>query len=221
MPKISVVFVTNRSGAIEYLNKQLSKQTLQNFEVIIANDSEDSGGFKPRQKDDGDAWNLNKAYNDCLDKVTGDLVVFLQDFIWIPANGLERFWEVHEIYPDDLITGVGHKALNGIEGISETDERVIGEPGVSPGNESHFELNWAACPANKLVRFDEDMDKHYGGENQVFALKVQKQFKNNIWIDRSNRCIGLSQESCGGRPENWEELHANKGSLAKKIQQYV
>ena len=72
MPKISVVCVTNRKGAIGYLNEQLKKQTFKDFEVIIANDSEDEGGFKPRQKEEKDVWNLNKAYNDCIEKAQGE-----------------------------------------------------------------------------------------------------------------------------------------------------
>lgn len=228
---ISVIFVTNRKGALEILHENLKRQTFKNFEVIIADDLHDERSypeadytvkhFKPRLKKDGDAWNLNKAYNDCLVRVQGELIVFLQDFIWIPSNGLERFWEIYELYPNDLVTGVGHKAKIGLEGISETDERVFGDMGISPGNESHYEFNWSSCPTSKSVYLDEDMDKNYGGENQVFALGVQKKFNNKIWIDRSNRCIGYSQEQCGGRPDDWEERHSNKGVLAQKISQLM
>lgn len=212
--------MTNRKNAVPYLLTQLEKQTFKDFEVIVADDLCETPlvpkHFKPRPKDEGDVWNLNKAYNDALDKVEGELVVFLQDFIWIPANGLERFWEDYQLYPNDLVTGVGHKAKTGLDGISEVDERVFGEPGLSPGNESHYELNWATCPTSRLQRrlqrFDESMDTHYGGENQVFALKAIKAGAG-IWIDRSNRCIGFSQEECGGRPKDWEERHSNKGKL--------
>jgi hypothetical protein len=215
-PRISVVCVTNRPNAVPYLLTQLEKQTFKDFEVIVADDLCTTpllpGHFKPRGKGEGDVWNLNKAYNDALDRVTGELVVFLQDFIWIPANGLERFVETHELYPTDLITGVGHKAKDGLNGISETDERVFGDPGLSPGNETHFELNWASCPTSQLQRFDEEMDKHYGGENQVFASKAMKA-GSRVWIDRSNRCIGFSQDECGGRPGDWEEHHWNKTNM--------
>lgn len=213
MPKISVVCVTNREGAHTFLLEQLQKQTFKDFEVIVADDyageiSSQVNWFKPRAKLPGDAWNLNKAYNDCLDKVKGELIVFLQDFIWIPANGLERFWELHELFPDDLISGCGHKALNGIEGISEIDERVFGE-GVTPGNYSHYELNWASAPAKIGIRFNEEMDKNYGGENHYYAQEAIKK-GSRIYIDHENRCIGLSQEFCGGRPHDWEERHYNK-----------
>lgn len=227
MASISIIFVTNRPGALEILHENLKRQTFKDFEAIIADEldreyeaSYSFKHFKPRQKKDGEVWNLNKAYNDALEKAEGQLIVFLQDYIWIPSNALERFWELYQLYPDDLITGVGHKAKHGLEGISEVDERVFGEPGISPGNESHYELNYASCPRNKLVPFDETMDQHYGGENQVFALRVQKS-GSKIWIDRSNRCIGYSQEECGGRPKDWEEQHSNKNNrLLDKLNEY-
>lgn len=218
--KISVICVSKREGSIKFLNEQLDKQTFKDFEIIFANDSNDKGGFKPRQKKEGDSWNLNKSYNDCLDKAKGELLVFLQDFIWIPANGLQRFWDIYQIYPTALITGCGHKAKKGLEGISEIDDRVFGERKVSECHWSDWELNWASCPKNIMPRFDEDMDKYYGGENQIIALKAfKKGYK--IYIDRLNVCIGYSQKECGGRPDDWEKCHANKGFLNNKIKQYI
>jgi glycosyltransferase involved in cell wall biosynthesis len=217
IPKISVVCVTNRKGAYKFLLDQLNKQTFKDFELIVADDSglypvvqhHNPKWFQPRQKEVGDVWNINKAYNDCLDKVEGELIVFLQDFIWIPANGLQRFWDDYQIYPEALITGVGHKAVNGIIGISEVDDRMFGEPGLHEGTFSHYELNWASCPTKLAPRFDEDMDKNYGGENQVFAIKANA----DIYIDRSNICVGYSQEEVGGRPADWEEKHFNKTNV--------
>lgn len=219
MPNISVVCVTNRINAPAYLLSQLEKQTFKDFEAIIADDLCETPilekHFKPRQKGDGDVWNLNKAYNDCLDKVEGKLIVFLQDFIWIPANGLQRFWDDYQIYKDGLVTGVGHKAKDGIEGISEFDERVIGEPGVYESDPTWYELNWASCPTRLAPRFDEEMDKFYGGENQVFAFNAVKN-GGKVYVDRSNKCIGLNQNSWG-RPGNWEEMHVNKQGRIGRI----
>jgi len=211
MPKISVICVTNRQGWSAIFQENLERQTFRDFEVIVAADvpaEQALGSFVPRKKEDGDAWNLNRAYNDCLDRAQGELLVFLQDFIWIPANGLERFWEIYQLFPEKLITGVGHKAQDGLEGISEVDNRVFGEDELAAGSFSHWELNWAACPRALMPRFNEKMDKFYGGENQYIAKKSGL----GIIIDRQNQCIGFSQEECGGRPENWETQHSNKGN---------
>ncbi len=217
--KISVICVTNRKGAIAFLKKQLDKQTFKDFDVIVADDSGDEDffeQFKPRQKNEGDVWNLNKAYNDCLSKVTGELIVFLQDFIEIPANGLERFWELYQLYPNDLITGCGHKYENGR--IAETDSRCFGDRKLVSSDWTFYELNWASCPAKIAPRFEEDMDKFYGGENIVFALKAHLK-GSEIWLDRINECKGLAHND---RPSDWEDLHHNKNNrLNDKIKSLI
>jgi len=202
--KVSVIFVTKRNGAIKYLYEQLHKQTFKDFEIIIANDSDDKGGFKPRQKEDGDVWNINKAYNDCLDKAKGDLLVFLQDFIWIPANGIERFVTLNKV-----VTGCGHKYEKDLKKIVEIDDRALGNKVVEECHWSQWELNWASCPREQMIRFDEEMDKNYGAEDKYIAMNLYKN-GNNIYIDKFNECKGFSQEICGGRPKDWEEKHFNK-----------
>lgn len=211
--KISVICVTNRLGAVKFWNEQLEKQTFKDFQVIIADDNAQFNVFDdkltyflPRKKNTDDVWNLNKAYNDCLDLATGELLVFLQDFIWIPANGLQRFWDLYEIYPDALITGCGHKYEKDLKTIVEIDDRALGDKKVVPCHWSQWEMNWSSCPAKLMPKFDEEMDKHFGGENQYIAKTAGKQ----VYLDRLNECKGWSQELCGGRPEKWEELHFNK-----------
>jgi hypothetical protein len=201
----------------------MDRQIFRDFEVIVAADKpaeliayDQWYTFTPRQKSPNDVWNINKAYNDCLDRAEGELLVFLQDFIWIPDDGLLRFWEAYEKYPTALVSGVGHKAAHGHEGISEEDRRMYGPPGLTLCDymQIAWELNWASCPRAIMPRFEERMDAYYGGEN----LYIQRKAVLNgalMAIDRSNRCIAYSQEECGGRPDNWEEMHCNKeGRLA-------
>lgn len=217
-PKISVICVTKRTPeALEILSDDLNRQTFRDFESIVAdenwydfNPSFDTH-FSPRRKLDIDVWNINKAYNDCLDQATGELLVFLQDFIWIPSDGLQKFWDFYQEHSNALIAGVGHKAEHGIQGISEFDRRTSSN---DPITYTGWELNWAACPRKIMPRFNEQMDRYYGGENQYVA-KYAMHMGAECLIDRTNQCIGYSQKECGGRPENWEPMHANKeGRLA-------
>ncbi|MDE2098566.1 MAG: glycosyltransferase [Patescibacteria group bacterium] len=228
MPKISLICVTNRKHFEDVLFDDVARQTFQDFEVIIADDNCESNEpthlwFKPRQKNEGDVWNLNKAYNDCLDRATGELLVFLQDFIWIPDEGLKKFWDAYQKHPNALVTGVGHKALNGLEGVSEPDRRMESpkqgldycDPMIVP-----WELNWASCPRKIMPRFNEEMDRFYGGEN-LWIQKAAILRGADMMIDRSNRCIGYSQEFCGGRPDNWEEMHSNKNGRLAAFLKYL
>lgn len=219
MIKISVICVTNRKNSLPYLFEQLNKQTFKDFEVIVADDGDNpriyEKQFIPRQKKQDEVWNLNKAYNDCLDKAEGELIVFLQDFIEISANGLKRFWELYQLYPNDLITGCGHKYKDGK--LVETDERVFGDYKLVESDWTYYELNWASCPTKLAPRFEESMDKFYGGENQIFALKAHLN-GSQIWIDRTNICKGLVHED---RPKNWEESHVNKQGRHNEIIKWI
>ena len=68
-----------------------------------------------------------------------------------------------------------------------------------------------------MPRFNEKMDAYYGGENLYVSHKAVLLGAETA-IDRDNVCIAYSQEECGGRPENWEEMHCNKhGRLAAFI----
>ena len=227
MPKISVVCVSNRKGALPILAEDLFRQTFKDYEVVFANDTPEVHYgirvtdpvrftvFTPRQKNRGEAWNLNKAYNDCLDRAEGELIVFLQDFIWIPDDGLRRFWDAYQANPNALVTGCGHKALKGLEGVSEEDRRMFAHrDGISPCQFTEWEMNWASCPRSIMPRFDERMDEWYGGENQYIAKKALLE-GHEIFIDRDNVCVGYSQDECGGRPADWEEKHCwREGRLA-------
>lgn len=226
-PDISVICVTKRIGWSPIMRDDVFRQTFKNFDVIVADenycincDERNFYGpfdmFQPRPKRDIDVWNLNKAYNDCLDRARGELLVFLQDFIWIPDNGLQKFWEMYQKHPNALIAGVGHKAERGLEGISERDLRMDGSGERVKYTE--WELNWAACPKKIMPRFNEEMDRWYGGENQYVAKKAMH-LGAECLIDRTNVCIGYSQKECGGRPENWEPMHCNKeGRLASFLE---
>lgn len=226
MPKISVIFVTNRKGWENILHFNLFRQTFRDFEIIVADeyalDATIMFGdhhFKPREKLKGDVWNINKAYNDAIYRATGELLVFLQDYIWIPDDGLERFWNLHEKYPVSFLAGVGHKAAFLLHGISEVDPKTEGSKLPEEVNHTYFELNWGAAPRDIMPLFNEEMDKYYGGENQYVARKAILAGASVI-IDRQNVCIGYSQASCGGRPDNWEIMHANKeGRLAGFLSQ--
>jgi len=233
MPKISVICVTNRDGWHKVLLDDLDRQTFHDFEVIVANDAlfyhkglthlENWQIFRPREKFETDAWNLNKAYNDCLDRAEGELLVFLQDFIWIPDDGLQRFWDDYQAHPNAFITGVGHKAKEGLQGISEEDHRMAAYPDGVSKCKSYFaewEMNWACAPRSIMPRFNEKMDEWYGGENQYVA-KVAMLEGRDILIDRNNVCIGYSQDACGGRPVDWEERHCWRDGRLQAFLHYL
>jgi len=240
-PKISLLVVTNRPGGIEILKDNLDRQTFRDFEVVLVDELYDwrkeevaeylkeyqLTHLKPRPKLEGDAWNLNKAYNDGIAASRGKFLVSLQDYIWISANGLHRFWETYEMHPLALVTGVGHKYKNPDKldhrgriscfkelrhptVVEEFDDRMRFEFGLREQNSTYYELNWSSFPMG--MKFDEEMDKCFGGDNVVFA----KASGLTVYVDRINECKGYSTKLFG-RPGGWEENHFNKIGYAGNI----
>lgn len=254
--KISVITPTNRLGGIDIAYKSLKKQTFKDFEWVLVDSHCDNRrkivdkyvkdmnfihiNEPPKKK--GSLWNLNAAYNQGFRWSKGELIISYQDFIWLPGDGLQKFWDLYQEYPDTFISGIGNKAKypDKIDnkgyitlwnkpykgrptGISELDNRVDGGKELIDSNYSFFELNWSSFPreaVDKLGGFDEQLDYHYGGDNVHFALRASLlgyKFK----VDKSNECIGFNQDALFPRPDDWEEKHVNKGFLEKEIKRLI
>ena len=248
-PKISVVYVTARRGGLDILRDNLKKQIFRNFELIVVDAlaKERIGEatfflgeickpvhyFGEPPKEDGDVWALNKAYNEAFRHCSGELVVSIQDYIWIPADGLQKFWDRYQ-ETKDWVSGVGHKAvlpiLNPIdnlrtfeslikpEGISEMDTRIDGDTSFVETNYSFFELNYAALPLNDVKAIggmDERYDKGYSCDNVNLALRAFLHGAK-FYLDKSNECIGYNQGATFPRPKDWEQRH-NKYELHPRI----
>ena len=49
------------------------------------------------------------AENEAIKLCSGELIVFLQDYIHIEPDALEKFWYQYQQNPRSMITGVGHQ----------------------------------------------------------------------------------------------------------------
>lgn len=242
--KISVLNVTKRHGGIDILHNNLRKQTEKDLELIIVDELYDERHkevadyvsvplkhIKPRPKGEGDVWNLAKAYNDGLRVAEGELVVVVDDFIWMQPGAISRFWEAYMEKGKALFTGVGHKApyppvtnpkgkitifsedyRSRPAGIVEQDTRIDGRTHLEEVNHSFFELAYSAFPlsvAKEIGGFDEDTDKFYCGQDRNFALRCHLR-GYSVYMDRGNENIGLFHQGFNPRPDDWEERHYNK-----------
>src|SRR5574343_1586160 len=118
--KVSVVTPTIRPEGLDVVARALGKQTFQDFEWLVCCKEErpfythefydwmyKEGKFEVI-KDDfrGGFWTLNRAYNKLFKEAKGDIVVSLQDFIWIPEDALEKL--VKRIKETDgVVSGIG------------------------------------------------------------------------------------------------------------------
>lgn len=249
---ISVLYNTIRPGGFDILKNTLDKQTERDFEVVIVD------GWKGEREQEvfeylqdykvtylkglpklnNDVWTLNKDYNFGLSHCSGELIIFIQDYLWIPHDGFEMLLETYLQYPTALVTGHGHKAmypnksdnLNGTlsiwhtpnrekpTGMSEIEGRTINGFGIEKVGFLEWEMNFASAPKKVLDDiggFDEDMDEYYSGDNVVVACKAEKA-GSKILLHKDIKIVGFNQDAFFPRPLDWEEKHSNKFYLQEK-----
>ena len=110
-----------RYGGWDVTLASLEAQTTQEFTWIIGDSLPRHLDDMPDPKPGFDVWrvysgaltdkpmSLCAAYNRAIQearRVDADLLVSLQDYTWIPPNGVERFQYLSTLYPDSLLTGL-------------------------------------------------------------------------------------------------------------------
>lgn len=251
---ICVFVPTNRYGSIDILEADIFRQTLKPTHLVIADElyherlsewiklSEKLDEinvslicFKPNQTIRNAARNLVAAYNEGVEicKNLGyeddDLFISLQDYIWIPEDAIERFFWVHSLAPDSLLTGVTDISIDpfpteieDIKGLytifkepyTSKPKRILWEDprprliyntkenkiiNIDP---EHWEANWAAIPFkifNLGARWSEIYDTGYAYENMDFALKCRQEYGAQVLMDAANCVISLPHK------EYWPE----------------
>ncbi len=248
--KVSVLTVTNRYGGIDIAVAGLVRQAVRDFEWVLvdalfgerwAEVAEYAGEAKiamthladpPKQHIN----NLASALNVGLAHCRGDYVVLLQDYIWIPRHGLQRFLDMQAVHGPALITGVGNigaaiSAQNesGLitiygepydgppPGLSWADPRKSWERGVHPCEPVAWEQNWACLPrsvAGELGGFDEEYDHGWAWEHVELAERARLA-GYPVLIDMENEVKGFRHED---NPLKRQREIDNATRCAKDIQ---
>jgi len=103
---ISIIYISNRYGGLDILKSNLQRQTVQDFELVFVdglyNERKDlvkdyfkNFNIKHLNEDFDRTGNylssLARADNLAFKNCDGELIVCLQDYIYIPSTGLEKF----------------------------------------------------------------------------------------------------------------------------------
>lgn len=189
-----VVFVpTNRYGGLDVTVASIKRQTCPPDAILIQDELLDKRqvlwkeAFDPTPVTfftptihDGNKRNLAAGYNMALrwayEHYNDDaLLISLQDYIYVPEDGIEKFIKLHFKRPNDLITGVTHiskdpypELINSPDGLYtifnspyEEKPQEVGwwdvrvteiykdfpKGSVLSIGPEHFETNWAAIPS--------------------------------------------------------------------------
>jgi glycosyltransferase involved in cell wall biosynthesis len=239
-PLISVVTITIRPGFWNIMAQNLSKSTYKNFEWVIVDDfKEDRTAIAQKY---AKKYNLNikyvrgdkvmgkyerrnglaRANNIGWKNSQGELLVYLQDFILIPENGIEKLVSLYQHHPKAILAPVdeyyyakdpNRKNLedwwdgdtNIIEKFSWRNVRIQYLGIRKSDNPMDFEMNYGAIPRkimDDLNGFWEFFDNGLGYDNTELALRALER-GYYVLIDDTNiaTCINL-WPFIAGQPEN-------------------
>lgn len=238
--KISVMNLTNRPGGIDILWANMKRQTLQDFELVLVDglwqqreDEVKQYINDPRLKyvrqtkeEDGRLSNLAHADNVGFRNCSGELIVCLQDYIWINPYGLEKYWQAYVNNPHALVTGVGHQyALPSQKDIVDSHGKITvfekpytskpqvqtwSDPRLKTDGETFYmcypqdwELNWASIPRRiiyELGGMDEQYDyEGFAWDNVNIAVRADM-LGYKTYIDQTNICMGFNHDGWWPNP---------------------
>jgi len=222
MPKISVLTVFKRVGGQKIAYRCLQNQSFEDWEWVQVTPLTATDLIEGKTKvvpdpplNLGDVWGLNKAYNAGLKNCEGELVVSIQDEVWFPPDGLEKFWFHYQEDKKGCVTGIGDKYAR-LDKFYKPEVKVWNDPrrgfqivSYDETPQNNWELNYCSAPLQAFYDiggFDETFDQYYGWDNVDVSIRM-KYFGYRFYMDKTNECRGLVQKL----PVDWEEKNAYAG----------
>jgi hypothetical protein len=244
--KVTIFTPTIRTGFFNIMAENISKQGYKNVEWLVVDD------YKENRKEVlqkyGDKYGIKVKYirgkldrskyiyaliqadNLAIFNATGDIIVWLQDFIFMPEDGIERIVRLHRRYPTALIAPVDQYNSMSVKPNRENKEdwfdgntdvvgkfirqniRIRLEEVRQTRNPYDFEMNYGAIPtyvARKLNGLWEFQDDGLGFNNTDIAMRALKA-GCPIIIDERNKAICLDLwEYLTGDDENAKDREWN------------
>jgi hypothetical protein len=184
---VTVITPSIRPKGLEIVQNSLSKQTMQDFEWLT------EVGIPEKGHD------LNESYNKMLKRAKGELIVFYQDWIKIPKDGLEKFWEAYKDEPKFYTAPVGKVKNKDFTGEPEWDWRNHPESNM---DWKRWEIDWGAAPLEALKDiggFDEALDQYWSFDNVNTGLRA-REGGYEFGIIRNNKAIAYDHDEFNDHP---------------------
>lgn len=186
--KISVITPSIRPDGLAVAWETLSLQSFDSFEWL------------PRLSLVGGTPDLCYQMNRALDEAQGEIVVFLQDFIELQVDALERMWAAYKRDKTAAWTAPVGKVIS-YNDEPDYDWRLHREQ--DEVIEFHeWEIDWGMAPTElmrNVMGFEEKYDEGFGWENVDLAYRMHKEgvpFK----LDPSNPAIAFDHDAVVEHP---------------------
>lgn len=250
--KVSLLVITARYGGMDILRANLRRQVEKPHEVILVDALYEQrrnavatylNGTKvvhvpdpPKER----YCNIEAALNEGLSRCRGDLIVLLQDYVWIARHGIRRFVQTQKANGPCLVSGVGNvgsepaeavdsSGLISIfgqdysempEGVSWADPRITMQRGVIPCEPVGWEANWA-CVAREVFEaiggFDETYGDGWAWGNVDLAYRATH-IGYKTYLDMDNRCVAFPHDEYFGHPMKKEKPKNNANRCAADLE---
>lgn len=204
--QISVVSPSVREGGLDTLAKCLKTQTFEGeVEWLVSTPGfTPTGAIQIGMEPKGEyRYSLNRDWNNMFKEAKGELILSIQDLIWIPADFLERMWNHYEYNPKALIAAVGHQFVD--------KELVWVDPRTTRFNSfqqvDFIEVEFSACsiPRQAIIDvggLDPEWDKYYALSEKEMCARIAK-LDYQFFIDPSIQYMAQKHPRLNG-PEEWD-----------------
>lgn len=242
--KVSIFTPTIRDGFWNIMAANIASQTIKSVEWIIV-DGQDKSRQEIADKYSREylldikyihqgktkrTYGLANANNRAIEAATGDLFVFLQDFVLMTPTALEELLNVSRKHPGDFIAPVdmyfSPKLSPNVENKEDWfDENtdVVGEfmrkniriqnNGIRKSEfVTDFEHNFGAVPLSTLKALNgywEFYDEALGWDDTEIIHRAWE-LGYNLWVDDTNQCICIDHHKTLGNNEGGTSVNRTR-----------
>ncbi len=222
--KITVVTPSIRPGGLEIVAKSLTRQDFRDFEWLLGTpfvpklDVDGIPNFK-WIKDDFKRgyWSLNRIYNKMFKEAKGEIIVTLQDWIWVSPDGLQKFIDaLADLNGEGIVSGVGDQYER--MGDFQPEIKIWSDPRKNTDQGTFYECypndaewNWCAFPKKYIFDIggmDEKLDfLGYGGD-QLQVSERWDALGYKTYLDQMNESYTVRHDrSDFGGEQKWNAKH--------------
>lgn len=222
--KITVVTPSVRKDGLDIVKKALEAQTFEDFEWIIGTPFDMPKKFSKLNvnyiEDDFEFgfWALNRIYNKMFKEAQGELIVSLQDWVYVKPDGLQKFWDNYKKMGSGvLISGVGDQ-YERLGKFNKPEVKVWSDPRKTDKYGSFYECmpndiewNWAAFPKEAIFKIggmDEELDfLGFGGDQYQVGERLDE-LKYKSYLDQTNESFTIRHDRSDFNGQKyWDDNH--------------
>lgn len=245
-PLVTIYTPTLREGWWNLMANNVALQGYKNIEWIIVDDHKDNREkiaqkyakmynlniryLRGKERSIKRTYSLINANNTALEASKGELFVFLQDFVLMPPDGIEKLVQVHLHHPKDFIAPVDvYYSPKTPPDISNKEDWFNGEidvagefmranvrinnQGFREAKEvTDFEQNYGAAPTSVLKELGgywEFFDEALGWDDTEIIHRAKK-LGSKLFIDESNVALCIDHWGVLGKDEGGKSVNRTR-----------